>query len=88
MQCLGEQRVRTQHIGQLGLCAAVHDRLPYAPDHGAVRAGEQRHHDGGRARGLGDLTARGGGLLVARGALGGGMGEYGGKGGIFGVVAV
>ncbi|CAM5691588.1 hypothetical protein SBADM41S_04938 [Streptomyces badius] len=88
MQGLGEQRVRAEHIGQLGLRTAVHHGLPYPPDQRAVRTREQRDHDGGRTGGLGDLTAGRDGLLEARDALGGVMGENGGKGRVLGIVAV
>ncbi|KOU07925.1 hypothetical protein ADK88_09955 [Streptomyces sp. NRRL F-2295] len=88
MQGLGEQRVRAEHIGQLGLRAALHHRLPYPAEQRAVGAREQRDDDGGRAGGLGDLTPDGDGLLVACDALGGGAGEDGGEGRVLGVVAV
>lgn len=81
MQALREQRVRSQHLGQLGGGGAVHHGLPYPPLGGRVGAREQGHHDCGGARRLGHLTSGGPRLRTARHPLGRGVGKDRLKGG-------
>lgn len=88
VQRLGEQRVRAQHIGEVGRDPAVHHRLADPAQQRAVRTGEQRHHDGDGAVGLLDIHPGGLGLLVTGGALLGGMGQDGLKRGELRVVPV
>ncbi|ARX88895.1 hypothetical protein SMD44_08382 [Streptomyces alboflavus] len=78
MQALGEQRVRAEDVGQLGGGAAVHDGLADPAHQRVVGAREQGHHDGdGTFGAAGVLDAGGQRLLVAGGALGGGVREDG-----------
>ncbi len=86
VQRFGEQRVRSEHIGQLGRDLAVHHGLPDPAQQRVVRPGEQRHDDRDGTLGLLDVQAGGAGLLEAGGALLGGPDEHGGQGGELGVV--
>ncbi len=90
VQRLGEQRVRAEHIGQLGRGTAADDRLPYPVHQRAVGAREQRLDDRHGAllrRGRCGLTDLGGGgtrTLDAGGTLGGRVREHGAERGELG----
>lgn len=88
MQGLGEQRVRTEHIGQLGRDPALHEGLADLAQQRAVGTGKQRHDDAHRAVGLLDVQSGGTGLLEAGGAFVGGVRENGLEGGETVVVPV